>query len=157
MKKDILGKVCAILAFLLLLPLIGCGSSPTAPDLPQAELPEVYSRNRDDLQSKAMAWWQEQEACLGSPDVSIYHFPVDVVPSSFDCGGVEAAGCMRFSRIEVMELYLEAALTHEYIHLILWKQGKDYNHGTPGFLKCDQRNGAVGATWCPIARTWRLE
>jgi hypothetical protein len=129
----------------LLLIISGCAAGgPTAPT------PGPSSRVRPPdptLQAVADTWWPRQAACVGAPENSLgVGYPVDVVEESFQCGGVEAAGCFHYTRISVVRRWFESALSHEFIHLALWKTGRDIGHANPAFAQCDVLNYVGSAT-----------
>ena len=127
---------------------VGCGGSPTAADYVPPK-PSVLVKPADaGLQVIADSWWPKQAACVGVEERVVgLRYPINVNENPFDCDGVLAAGCMRFTSIEVFRRYFEAALSHEYIHLALWKMGgENIGHSNPAFARCDVLNYVAPAS-----------
>lgn len=136
----ILGFALYLYALLTVFSTLGC-NSPIVDPSPVPAGPPVLIRTGDVArQPEAMLLWEEVQSCTGP--VKIDRFPIDVNPEFFDCGGVTAAGCYRFTSIEVWELYFADALWHEYIHLAMHHlgMGMDYEHTNPIWARCDGRN-----------------
>ena len=119
----------------------GCGTgnlaAPTDEPIPEPSL--VVTPTNSYQQYVAERWWAKQALCVGVAErVLGYKFPVRVLPDAFDCSGVSAAGCMRYTSIEVVDRWFEMAIAHEWIHFALWKKGgEDIGHSNPAFARCD--------------------
>ena len=123
-------------ALMAVLILTGC-TTPTAQDEPEL----TFSNATEAEQATAFSLLAEVKQCMRYGGT--VHTLIKVVDGPFNCGGVLAVGCTWSSAtISVDREHYEAALGHEFIHLVEYEEGHmpDYKHANEYWVRCDWRN-----------------
>ena len=105
----------------------GC-SSPTGPTEPTLPAPVVWRWVDATAEEKAWgdALWPKLKECLEDKLPDPQDYPITVYPKNFMCGTVDAAGCFRFSSIDVGRPWFRNALMVEMFHYSLWRRNINF-------------------------------